>query len=497
MLTEAQSALASDDLRRAAALLGKVLSAEPRNSAAHTLAGITADRQNNSTLAVRHFAAAAKLAPDAPETRNNYGAILLKLNKKTEAAREFAASLKANPNQPSALVNLAQIRFAENDLSAARQLFEKAEASQPDAEIARALVIIAIRLNETEAAKTAFREYAELAKNVPLSAASRAELGAALLESNLIAEAVQELETAASLDSSNFKTAILLSRAYTAKKDIKAAGRLLEKIVAGGVEDAEIYAALADVYEAGGFTENAIPAMRLAIAREPKNEFYRYRYGMLLTDSKVPAAAVIRLEEAVREFPDSARIWLALGIARLNDNQTIEAQSAFLKSLTLDSRLVPALAYLGTAYTERGDNAEAVRLYERALKIEEKNALLHYLLADALSKIPNSDQAQIERNLKRAVEIDDKLASAHLALGRLLAQQGRWSDALLPLERAEKIEPERAETLYQLGRVYTRLKRMNESKATLEKFKKLNDAQKEQKEVDRRALVRRLANVRF
>ncbi len=117
MLSEAQSALASEDFSRAAVLLEKILSGEPRNSAAHTLAGIAADRQNNLTSAEKHFAAAAKLAPVEPETRNNYGAILLRLNKRTEAAREFAASLKVNPNQRSALVNLAQIRFAENDRS--------------------------------------------------------------------------------------------------------------------------------------------------------------------------------------------------------------------------------------------------------------------------------------------------------------------------------------------------------------------------------------------
>ena len=103
----------------------------------------------------------------------------------------------------------------------------------------------------------------------------------------------------------------------------------------------------------------------------------------------------------------------------------------------------------------------------------------------------------IETALKKAAELDPDLTSAHLALGRFYVRQSRWAEAAVFLEKAAKLEPERSETFYQLGRVYARLKRTDESKATLEKFKQLNDSQKQQKEVDRRELVRRLANVKF
>lgn len=497
LLAEAASALDAEDLSRAAAVLQKVLLSEPRNSAAHTLAGITADRQNNLEAAEKHFATAAKLSPDAPEARNNYGAILLRLKKKPEAAKEFAASLRANPNQRSALVNLAQIRFDENNLPAARQLFEKAKAITPDAEIARALVVISLRLSDREQAAKNYREYATLAKTVELPAALRAELGTALFESNLNDEAIQELEIAVALDESKLNAIVSLSRAYVKRKDIKSAGKLLESVVARGVADAGIYAALADVYEAGGFVENAIPAMRLAVNKEPKNEFYRFRYGMLLTNSKVPAAGVIRLEEAIKEFPNSARLWLALGIAHYDENKTAEAQVAFEKALTIDAKLVPALAYLGTVNVERANYGEAVKFYEHALAVDESNAVLRYLLADTLLKIPTSDAAQIEKHLKRAVEIDDNLSSAHLTLGRLYVRQERWTEAANSLERAAQLQPKQAETFYQLGRVYARLKRREESRVALEKFKRLSESQKEQKETDRRELVRRLTNVRF
>jgi len=138
-----------------------------------------------------------------------------------------------------------------------------------------------------------------------------------------------------------------------------------------------------------------------------------------------------------------------------------------------------------------------VKIYERAIELNGKVALLHYLHGDTLLKMTDIDEKRIEAALKRAAELDANLTSAHLTLGRLYVRQARWAEAAVSFERAAKLEPNRAETFYQLGRAYTRLKRTDESKATLEKFKQLNDSQKEQKEVDRRQLVRRLANVRF
>jgi len=502
LIAESTNALQTGDFIRAKTTLQKVLSMAPRNVTANTLAGIVADKENDLPKAEKHFALAAKLAPEAPETRNNYGSILLRLNRKIDAAREFAASLKANPQQISALINLAQIRFIEGDLPLARKLFEKAKAANtaPDAEILRALVAISLGLRERDRAAKEFTQYfAALKTQSPAANNSTHDiaLGEALLASGLLDEARQELESIVSNQDQNVDALILLSKIYTRQKKISAAGRLLESVVAGGLENARIYAALVEVYEAGGFIENAIPAMRLAIEKDPLNEIYRARYGLLLIDSKAPAAAIVRLNEAVKLLPKSARIWLALGIAYLINGQTADAKKSFENSLAIEPKSVPALAYLATVAVEQADYAQGAAMYERALSIEAKNAYLHFLLAETLSKIPTGDSLIIEKHLKRAVEIDPTLAPAHLALGKLAARNSRWQEAAAEFEQAVKYEPESAEVHYQLGRVLTRLKRPVEAQTAFEKHKKLSETQSMKKETDRREYVRRLANVRY
>ncbi|MDQ3801398.1 MAG: tetratricopeptide repeat protein [Acidobacteriota bacterium] len=499
-LSEAGDALASSDLARAEKLVREVLAVAPRNVTAHSLAGIIADRKNDLAAAEKHFALAARLAPQAPETRNNYGAILVRLNRRAEAAREFTASLAANPNQPSALVNLGQIRIAENNLKAARELFEKVKAIAPDVEILRALILISLQLNEKTRAAEEFAEYAAVLKTVSISftdSQANESLGKALLASDLLDEARQEFEYILARDAGNINALVLLSKVYLQRKDIRAAGKLLESAVARGLSDARIYAALADVYQSGGYMENAIPAMRLAIEKDPKNDFYRARYGLLLIDSKAPAAAIIRLSEALKEFPNSPRILLVLGIAQQMDGKLVEARNAFQRVLEIEPKSVPALAYMATSQVEQAQYSEAVKTYQRALAVEEKNAILHYLVADTLLKIPTSDTALIQKHLVRSVELDEKLGQAHIALGKLYARAEDWQKALAAFEKGVRYAPDSAEAHYQLGRTLARLKRTEESKAAFEKYKKLNETQTAQKEAGRQELVRRLANVQF
>jgi tetratricopeptide (TPR) repeat protein len=237
--------------------------------------------------------------------------------------------------------------------------------------------------------------------------------------------------------------------------------------------------------------------MRLAIARDPKNEAYRLRYGLLLNDTKAPAAAVIRLREALQEFPRSSPLWLALGIAQSADGKSDDARRSFERALELDPRSVPALAYLGSTFAERGQYAEAAALYERAIAAGPDFAVPYYLAADTLLKLPQTDAPRVERYLARAVELDPDFASAHLALGKLYVRAERWADAAAEFERVTRLDPQSAEAQYQLGRVYVRLKRPTEAQRALDTFKQLSEAQKEKRETDRRDLLRRLANVRF
>lgn len=504
LLSEGAGDLDRGQIAQARAAFERVLKIDPANTAAHTYLGVIADKEGQIADAERHFSVAAISDPFSPSTHNNLGAVLLKLGKKQQAAAQFTTSLRLNPDQPSALVNLAQIRVSsgtDEDLRAARGLFDRAAAAAPDAEISRALVAISLRLGERAAAARYYQTYVgQIASgdSAVSSAPLRAELGAALLKGGLVDEAVQELAAAqAASRGSSAATTVLLARAYLAHNDIAAAGRTLESAVIRGVANAAVYAALADVYEKSGRMEHAIPVMHIAVEREPKSEEFWFRYGMLLTDSRAPAAAVIRLHEALKLLPKSSRLWFALGVAHLAENRTDEASKAFNRALEIDPRFAPALAYLGMSAAEEGRYADAVGFYQRSLAIDDASAVTHYLLADSLLNQTSADTRTIEMHLTRAVTLDPKFAPARVALGKLYSRESRLPEAAEQLERSVALNPNLVQAHYQLAQVYRRMKKATESESELATFKRLSDSQKEQSEADRRDIVRRLANVRF
>jgi Tfp pilus assembly protein PilF len=503
LVVDGVAAMNRGDSAEAKMLFRRALTGDPNNLTARTYLGILADNAGELEEAEQQFAAAARVAPNSPQARNNYGAILLKLGRERQAAAEFEASLRLDGNQPGALVNLAQIRFASGTsegLRAARDLFRRARALAPDAEIARALVVISLRLHEPAQAASDYQDYlarVEGAAEKVGAPIARAELGAALFEQGLAKEAAQELDASVAADSSNVNNIVLLARAYLAQKDFTSAEHTLESAVVRGAGTAQVYLALGEVYQASGRIDAAIPAMRHAVDLEPKSEAYRFRYAMLLTDSGAPQAAVIRLKEALEEFPKSSKLWFAMGLAQFQDNKSDAAAEAFEHCLQLDPGLASAYAYLGMIDVDLGKIHEAVNFYKKALAAGEESAVTHYLMSEALGKLVPPDDAGTERHLRRALALDPGFQQARLGLGKLFLHANRFEDAARELEGVIQADPKIAEAYYQLGRAYSRLKRKEEAQATMAKFEQLSAEEKEQSERERRELVRRLADVRF
>jgi Tfp pilus assembly protein PilF len=479
----------------------KALTLKQDEVTAHTYLGIIADRAGDLKEAERHFAAAVKAEPNRASVRNNYGAILMRTGRSALAAAEFEKSLKLDPNQPNALVNLAQIRFAADDLRASAELFKRAFTIKPDVDVARALTVIALRLKDNPSASIYYEEYAaalatgsETSAHVPVA---RAELGAALFEAGLMKEAEAELSAAVSLNPADTDSVVRLARVYLARKDLPAAGRTLEASVARGNDPASVYVLLAEVYEQSGHVENAIPAMRLAIQRDPQSERNRFAYAVLLTNTNAPAAAVIRVEESLQEFPSSSRLWFALGFANFKLDKNEEAERALRKAIELDPKFAAAFAYLGLIRARTGAYGEAISLYESALKADQKLGVVHHLIADAMLKQMNADALVIEMHLRQAVEMDPTFMPARLSLGKLFMRSQRWAEAAAQFEQVIKLDPTVPDGYYQLGLAYGRLKRAADAQSAMTTFKRLNDAQKKHEDEELRAVVKRLSNVRF
>jgi tetratricopeptide (TPR) repeat protein len=116
----------------------------------------------------------------------------------------------------------------------------------------------------------------------------------------------------------------------------------------------------------------------------------------------------------------------------------------------------PLHAFLGEHFFEAGKHTLALDYLERAVAADPKNEKARLLLGLACGDTGDAQRARtlLRESIRRA----GATFAAHYGLGRLLAAEGKWSDALKEFKRAAAASPS-AEAHYVLGGVYYQLGR--------------------------------------
>ncbi len=144
----AQAYVQRGDYAVAREKLGKALKMQPDNADAYTLLGMVHERQKQPEEAGKHYARAAKLAPDAGGVQNNYGAWLCGNGRAAESLGYFERALK-DPDYPTpaaALTNAGTCAAKAGDTAAAESYLRRALDVEPNnANVLRELATINYR----------------------------------------------------------------------------------------------------------------------------------------------------------------------------------------------------------------------------------------------------------------------------------------------------------------------------------------------------------------
>ena len=153
------------------------------------------------------------------------------------------------------------------------------------------------------------------------------------------------------------------------------------------------------------------------------------------------------------------------------ENRTTDARKEYQAALsgTLSGR---SLLYLGMGRLAQvdGDDADAIDLLVRAVRLTPNDPLVHRELASALAAANRVDDAFAE--LVAALLIDPGDVSTMVAIGQLFLDNGRYADAVTALTRTLQLAPDRFETHYALGAAMTHLGRTSEAAREFELFER-------------------------
>jgi tetratricopeptide (TPR) repeat protein len=175
--------------------------------------------------------------------------------------------------------------------------------------------------------------------------------------------------------------------------------------------------------------------------------------------------AIALLREAADTALNSFRAYYYLGLALKADRQYMAALEPLQTAIELDPVNLQAHVALADCYLKKGDPAEALAEYHRALALQADYAPAHDGLGRAAEAAGDEEKA-IE-HYRKAIELNPGFPDASLNLGDLLLRDERFDEAIELFLKAIRVRPDFASAYNRLGVAYARLRLGNEAIAAL------------------------------
>jgi cytochrome c-type biogenesis protein CcmH/NrfG len=147
-------------------------------------------------------------------------------------------------------------------------------------------------------------------------------------------------------------------------------------------------------------------------------ESVRVQQAAKLLDQQRNSEALSRLEELVRDYPESARGWTLLGWAQMQMRQSSAAEQSLQIAIQLDPEDCRARLYLGTIRHQRKDRAGAMALFREAIARKPNYLEAHFNLGACLQE--EGDRPAAITAFRAAIRCQPLSAAAHARLGELL-----------------------------------------------------------------------------
>ncbi len=176
------------------------------------------------------------------------------------------------------------------------------------------------------------------------------------------------------------------------------------------------------------------------LANIPQNARIPYDKGIELAGKRDHLGAIEQLKIAVKEHSTFAVAFNELGVQYLRVNQLENADESFRQALKINPDAVPALINRGIANVMMKRYGEAVPILRKALAKDDKLAVGHYFLGQALANLGLFDEAIKE--LSVSLEIGkDAMKEALRTLAIIYHAQGERVRAAEQLETYLRLNP--------------------------------------------------------
>lgn len=149
--------------------------------------------------------------------------------------------------------------------------------------------------------------------------------------------------------------------------------------------------------------------------------------------------------------PASAKAFHRIGLGYFYLEEDAKAQAAFAKAAALEPKNAEHVFMLGVSQMY-GDPAKAAATLRKAIELDPKNAGYRFELGRLLAREEHFEEALA--SFLEACRLDPDHAAAHCQAGVLLVAAGKDDEALAHFARAVGIDPQLVDAWYNAGQIH-------------------------------------------
>jgi tetratricopeptide (TPR) repeat protein len=302
-LTLARSLLASGETARAESEMADLLQKYPNAAPVQSQMGLVQLARNDRSAARRSFERATALDPNYLEGLAGLVTVDVTEGRHADARARVEAQLAKQPDNPALLMLAARVYASTKDLPKAEQSLRRAIEVNPAALPAYGLlgqIYLAQRKLDEAAA-----EFESLSKRQPGNVGASTMVAMIRQAQDRHDEAMQRYEQIVLANPRAAVASNNLAWMY-AERDVRIdeALQLAQNAKRELPEQPEVLDTLGFIYLKKKLPALAVPELRLAVEKDPKNPEYRYRLGLAYSETGNIPAARQEFEQALKLRPD-------------------------------------------------------------------------------------------------------------------------------------------------------------------------------------------------
>ena len=276
-------------------------------------------------------------------------------------------------------------------------------------------------------------------------------------------EALDLLDKAELLDSTDINLYILKTDAHLALDNQEKAAALLEKAihVFDGEEKTELLFELADVYDDYEEFDKVFNCLKLILEQDPTNEEALYKICFWTDYTGNNQESIELHQKIIDEFPYTQLAWFNLGAAFQGLKLYEKSIDAYQYAIAIDEKFDYAYRNMGDAYLRLHKYKEAIEVLQKVLELSMPEEVIYEALGHCFEKLKNYAQARF--NYRKASHLNSSDSHLYFKIAGTYMSEGHWESAIKNIESAMRINKSQPDYHFALAKCFVQINRIKDA----------------------------------